>query len=278
MFVYIAVLFQKPIISSSNSVTDLCPTCNEQPETVLHCLVTCEFAKACHLKLGLTDVHGSFQSFLEWIQLVFQQRNKAQIHQIVTVCWMVWKSRNDLVWNQRSMDANEVVESAFVVLNHWESAQDTSFNQFMCHMTQDDGHERWNLPLSNRIKINTDAATFEESSRFSYAMVVRNNTSEFVEARSRCTQGRVAPELAEATGIREALSWIKQKRVSGVELETDCLQIVLAIRSSVPCYSYLGRVVEECRTLLASLKDQNVLFRFIKRSANKHCSSLPCEI
>lgn len=157
-----------------------------------------------------------------------------------------------------------MVQSAYAVLNHWESAKDTSFNQFMCHMTQDDGHERWHLPRLDKIKINTDAAIFEDSSRFSYAMVVRSNTGEFVEARSRCTQGRVAPELAKAMGIREALSWIKQSQVSGVELETDCLQIVQAIRSSVPCYSYLGRVVEECRTLLASLKDQNVLFRFIK--------------
>lgn len=35
------------------------------------------------------------------------------------------------------------------------------------------------------------------------------------------------------------------------------------------CYSYLGRVIEECRSILASLSNKNVRFRFVKRSANK---------
>lgn len=98
--------------------------------------------------------------------------------------------------------------------------------------------------------------------------MVRSHTGKLIEAKSKCVQGRVQPELAEAMGIRETLSWIKQKKVKNVELEADCLQMVRAIRSSVPSFSYLGQVVEEFRTLLAHLKDQNVLFRFVKRFAN----------
>lgn len=93
------------------------------------------------------------------------------------------------------------------------------------------------------------------------------------EARSKCVQGKVSPELAEAFGVREALSWVKDMRYQNVEIETDCLQLVQAIRSSITSLSYLGRVVEDCKTMLVILKNQNVILRFLKRSANRisHC-------
>ncbi|KAL1831294.1 hypothetical protein ACET3Z_000945 [Daucus carota] len=39
----------------------------------------------------------------------------------------------------------------------------------------------------------------------------------------RCKQGTIDPELAEAIGIREALSWVKNMDWQNVVLETDCL-------------------------------------------------------
>lgn len=82
-------------------------------------------------------------------------------------------------------------------------------------------------------------------------------------------RGKVAPDLAEAVGIREVLSWIKEVHWCDVDVEADCLQVIQAIRSSIPSFSYLGRVIEECRALLQSLKDKNVIIRFVKRSANR---------
>lgn len=70
-------------------------------------------------------------------------------------------------------------------------------------------------------------------------------------------------------GIREALSWVKETGKADVVVESDCLYVVQAIRSSFVCYSYLGRVIEECRNILASLLHKNIMFRFVKRSANR---------
>lgn len=60
-------------------------------------------------------------------------------------------------------------------------------------------------------KINTDAAVFEASNRFSFAFAARNNKGELLEVRSRCKEGFTTPECAEAMGIRETLSWIKKE-------------------------------------------------------------------
>ena len=54
----------------------------------------------------------------------------------------------------------------------------------------------------------------------------------------------VNPHVAEAIGIRKALSWIKNHKVM---LETDCFEAVQAIRSAAEMFSYFGRIISECK-------------------------------
>ena len=79
-------------------------------------------------------------------------------------------------------------------------------------------------------------------------MIARNHEGNLMEAKACCKQGSLSPDLAEAIGIREALSWIKSKGWPKVVLETDCLLITQAIRCSSINLSYVGRVVDECTT------------------------------
>lgn len=52
-------------------------------------------------------------------------------------------------------------------------------------------------------------------------------------------------------------------------IETDCLFVVQAIRCSSVQFSYLGRVIDECKGLVSELKNRIVTLNFVKRSANK---------
>ena len=83
-----------------------------------------------------------------------------------------------------------------------------------------------NVPGDNMIKVNRDAEIFGATNCYSYAFAARNHRGEVMEARSRCSLGNIAPENAEAIGVKEALSWIKKQRVKNVMVETDCLVVV----------------------------------------------------
>lgn len=48
-------------------------------------------------------------------------------------------NRNDIVWNQISVEPLELVQSAEIVLNQWRNAQDKSFDNYLGFMTQADG-------------------------------------------------------------------------------------------------------------------------------------------
>ncbi|XP_074356204.1 uncharacterized protein LOC141695896 [Apium graveolens] len=136
-------------------------------------------------------------------------------------------------------------------------------------MSHNDGDEHWRKPMINSIKINSDAAIFEDSKCYGRAYIIRDHEGQLIEARSKYFQGRLHSDLAEVFGIKKALSWIMMRGCKYVIVESDCLQMVQAIRSSIYGYSYLASVIEECCDMLANLRSKNILFRFVKRSANR---------
>lgn len=95
---------------------------------------------------------------------------------------------------------------ALSTINQWSFAQDRNFSTSLGYMTQEDRLEQWPVPKRNRVKVNSDAALFEGPSRYSVAFVIRDHQGALVGARSRCFEGQISPTLAEAMGIREALS------------------------------------------------------------------------
>lgn len=97
-----------------------------------------------------------------------------------------------------SQERLSMVESAYSVLNQWKNVQDKTFDRFMSCMTYEDGHEHWQPPPSDSVKINTDAAIFNDSNCYSHAFVVRNHAGDLVVAEAKCVQGQISPELAEA--------------------------------------------------------------------------------
>lgn len=98
--------------------------------------------------------------------------------------------------------------------------------------------------------------------------MIRDHRGLLVEAKARCKVGRSAPEVAEILGNKESLSWIKGRALRDMEVQSDCLLAIQAIKSNTSHFFYFGRVVEDCRNLLSELKHCNVSLRLIKRSVN----------
>lgn len=137
------------------------------------------------------------------------------------------------------MNVNELVESASLALNQWRIAQDKIHVLTIGFPTQKDGAEHWTVPDINKVKVNIDAALFKDIHCFSVASIARDHSGDLIEAFSKCRLGSVKPAVAEVIRIREALSWIKRKGWSNVEVETDSLLAVQAVRSSTATLIFL---------------------------------------
>ncbi|XP_030494580.2 uncharacterized protein LOC115710350 [Cannabis sativa] len=148
--------------------------------------------------------------------------------------------------------------SANTSLDHWRKAQDITSLSSIFLNNLGDRNELWVKPVLKTIKINIDAASFEQENSYGYGMVARDHLGSPLHFPS---------EVVEAMGIKEALSWIKANHWKGVTIESDSMLAVQAIHSTQLMTYVFGLVVNDCRILLSSLSD--VYLRFVRRSANR---------
>ncbi|XP_060962076.1 uncharacterized protein LOC133032219 [Cannabis sativa] len=181
--------------------------------------------------------------------------------------WAIWKARNLVVWKSKTSSRSEVIASAQITLDHWRNAQDNTTLSSLFFENEGDGAERWTKPEANKIKINVDAALFPQDNSYGFGIVARDSSGSLIEAQTRYFGGVYDAEVVEAMGVKEALSWIKSKNWSDVEIETDSMLTVQGIRSNYTLNSIFGLIIHDCQLLFSSLN--NVRICFIRRSANR---------
>ncbi|XP_074364152.1 uncharacterized protein LOC141704900 [Apium graveolens] len=116
------------------------------------------------------------------------------------------------------------------------------------------------------VKVSVDAAIFEDREEIGFGIVARDSEGALIEAKAVVHTELTDPGLAEAMGVKEALSWIEQMKWPSVILQSDFLSVVQAIRSNAPMRSRYGIIILECRNIMRRLN--NVELLFVKRSAN----------
>ncbi|KAL8146344.1 hypothetical protein AgCh_004183 [Apium graveolens] len=74
-----------------------------------------------------------------------------------------------------------------------------------------DGKELWVAPQIEYMKFSAYAAIFSEYNASGYALIVRDDHGDLVQARTQYLPSMVSSTMAEVLAIKEALSWIKSK-------------------------------------------------------------------
>uniref|UniRef100_A0A803P564 Reverse transcriptase zinc-binding domain-containing protein n=1 Tax=Cannabis sativa TaxID=3483 RepID=A0A803P564_CANSA len=176
------------------NVNPICPVCTMAPETIEHSLLSCPVVAAVWDRVG------------------------------IALCWAIWNARNDKVWQNKVMGIESIVASPTNYLNQWRVAQNSNNEMLFTGFIPGDGAEQWCAPIGNSIKVNVDAIVFSDNSTYGIGFVARDSNNFFVEGGTKLFHGSISP-VAEAIGVWEALSWIKDRWLS-VVLETDCLSVV----------------------------------------------------
>lgn len=223
----------------------------------------CPFAFLCwqRFDVGILGIQAS--GFYNWFLDAMNRFRRDKVCQIAMVCWSLWRARNGVVWQSKSSVANGVVMSAIAYLHQWSRAQNVETKaEDSCTSV-----EHWILPTINTMKVNVDASVVSGNDSFGVGWIARDHQGNVVDFDSKLMLGSVHPSMAEAVGVKEALSWVKESNANGVVIESDCQAVVSAICQSVPMSSPFGLVISDCRRIIASLN--NVTIVHVKRSANK---------
>ena len=78
--------------------------------------------------------------------------------------------------------------------------------------------------------------------------------------------GKHDPLVAEALGIQEAFSWLKQLQVKEVVVESDSLSLITYLGSDEKIGSSVGLIIDDCKSLQKEF--DLCAFSFVHRSAN----------
>lgn len=186
------------------------------------------------------------------------------------------KPRNEAVSNNKSVNAGAVVNIASSYLTQWQRVQNMDVSNPTKPVPVTGVNEHWIKPQINRVKINCDATVFKHSAQFGVGCIARDDRGDLIYATKACFKGSLEIHVAEAIGIREALSWIKlvegdpstpAEQQASYCVESDCQLAVGAVSSRVTIYSPFGGIIDICRNLVDSMN--NVSIVFVKRSGNR---------
>ncbi|XP_074341789.1 uncharacterized protein LOC141679182 [Apium graveolens] len=239
------------------------PKCiNVAWRALIHCLPT-----LVQLQIKRVDTHGgTFSNFATWLEYVLASASLKIQAEIITLCWTIWRNRNDIVWNQRFSSVNRIVAAAKQYLTQWSIAQNRSTNTLLQPIFEGDGDCIWVNPQQNSVKVSVDATVFEDKDAAGLGLVVRDDKGVLLQAKTILWPSPVAPVRAEAMAVKEALSWIDGMQWPNVTLVSDCLVVIQAIRSKTPMRSQFGSILEDCRSYLRRLN--KISLYHVKRSAN----------
>lgn len=136
----------------------------------------------------------------------------------------------------------------------------------LCNVRRNTHEERWSKPLDGWFKINVDAAIDKHNKKMGLGCIIRNSNGNFIAAQGIPWKGVYSSKEAEAISVREALSWLKYRRMDNVQLEMDALQVYQNINSS-SLSTHFDLLMNDIRELAKYFS--NICFMFVKRSANK---------
>jgi ribonuclease HI len=179
--------------------------------------------------------------------------------------WVLWMMRNKWRHGELSMPIHQAViwarDMAFDLwqLNHKDEVVERTV-------------KRWKKPLQGCLKINTDAAFYDESKQGATSCVIRDHSGAFYAAQAKWYDKGFAACSMEALACKDSLIFAGQLGVQNMAMETDCLQLVQLWNKRDSQRSINDSTLKEIAEL--SLAFQSFTLSFVSRLCNKVAHSL----
>ncbi|MCH94630.1 ribonuclease H protein, partial [Trifolium medium] len=172
--------------------------------------------------------------------------SKESIQIISSITYSIWFARNKQVFQNKNTPVNEAVDHALRTLHdyhhHTTVARLDSSNS---RPSVGRNNKSWSPPPKTFLKLNVDAHLSDDG-HWGLGMVLRRDDGRCVGAATKVYHGSNDAAMAEATGLREALLWVKSQKMEKVIIEMDAESIVKAVNSRIFPRNQWGQLVRSC--------------------------------
>ncbi|GJN28806.1 hypothetical protein PR202_gb16973 [Eleusine coracana subsp. coracana] len=225
-----------------------CPVCLRLDEDGGHCFLKCKYVKKCWqgMQLEQTRLHlVSLASAKDIVHFILKQEKEMKIT-ILCLLWTWWDTRNKVNAGEPMRSVEEVIHRCRSLIIDCLMLQDKKVQKGA------NKKENWSPPLSELLKINTDAAFLKEAKTGSWGFVVRNHTGEAVMAGAGPMEGVHNLLCAETEACLTALYAAMANGINSMQLETDYSLLVNGLQTNELDMAPAGSLLREARDTIYS--------------------------
>ncbi|KAL3813564.1 hypothetical protein ACJIZ3_014832 [Penstemon smallii] len=245
-----------------------CPRCGQDSETIIHCLLSCPYARQIWAISGIP--FAAYNSELEepeqWFHKVRSNLDSKEFGRFAILCWWIWFSRNKLLWEGLNIMPHSLCSFAYGFFNRHQSSLSN-----LRSIQVNRAIAKWTPPPSGCIKMNMEAAVCSSGKTIGIGLIARNSIGECVGWRGLTIHLPLSPESAEALAALRAMEFCRHSNWENLIIEGDCLSVIQGISNSIDSPGILGPLYEDIKRLARDL----IFFKasHVVRECNKaaHC-------
>ncbi|XP_019190727.1 PREDICTED: uncharacterized protein LOC109185201 [Ipomoea nil] len=204
-----------------------CLFCASDVESAVHLFCECPLA----IQVWGHAITSNGRSLSAFVEEVFDLHDLSKEWHMLARFWTLWKVRNRGV--NESSRARALVDENLVAL--WSETYSTTahVDQLAASSTS-----TWLPPPFGRFKCNVDASLLGD--RLGFGAIIRDHSGDFIAAYGGLLHCARDPYVAESMAVKEALAWLKERNVSHITIESDCLNFCKNYNSVSLDLSYVG--------------------------------------
>ncbi|KAL0863996.1 hypothetical protein Bca101_043114 [Brassica carinata] len=239
-----AVPVKERINSRGLHLDSSCRLCQSGSESICHLLFSCPHAKEVWDRSGVQLPSNGFSSssvFVNVYHLIFANGRRSHYsHNRVFpwVFWQIWKSRNDLIFENVQASPFHTATKALEEADEWfdvnfrvpqtQSEKDVPLN---CSVM-------WSLPTPGSLKCNVGISWNREKRLCGASWIIRNHVSKALLQGRRAFSGVCSKLEAELQGLCWAMESLISTHHHNIIVESDCVLAREAFANALPKTPY----------------------------------------
>lgn len=250
------------------NIVDGCKGCNAPSENAFHAICECPLIRDVWDTgpVKLPQGWESCASFAELFAMASKSLSGSGMSVFAYQCWLCWNNRNARVFEKELLSVAQIVQKAPFLEMEYRVAQE--YKEPVKPPDPRPPPCRWKPPPVGYYKLNTDAACSKSLGRTGLGAVLRDSAGTVLWAMAHWLQGCKSPLVAEALAMREAVSVVAGMQLQNVVMETDSLEVVLALANeSEPFLTEAQGIILDCLELGKAIPGRMV--HHTRRGGNK---------
>ncbi|XP_074318605.1 uncharacterized protein LOC141655423 [Silene latifolia] len=204
---------------------------------------------------GMTE--EAMRDVKEWVECRWKEMSEVERARMMVGCWAIWEHRNKVIFDEVVVEPEAVVRRAIDVIEEGIGSEEGMKvggpRRSARSVGEGENGEGWRPAREGVVKINVDARVKEEEG-VATGIVCRNHRGEVVWGVTMAREQLWDVHIAEAIAILDGMEKALRRGEACVEMESDCLEVVEALKQGKQGRSIFSQVIEDILVLSSNFQ------------------------